>query len=79
MKLFDKSGTIIKEAFEKRERKYGFKISWGRGTIKIVENCLKQLLKELLALPKKSPEEKKLKDKFKMDNFDLIAWFVVLD
>ncbi len=40
---------------------------------------LKQLLENLLALPKKSPEEKKLEDKFKMDNFDLIAWFVVSD
>ncbi len=26
---------------------------------------------------KKTPEEKKLEDKFKPDNFDLITWFVV--
>jgi len=26
---------------------------------------------------KKSQEEKKLEDKFKPDNFDLITWFVV--
>jgi hypothetical protein len=26
---------------------------------------------------KRSPEEKKLEDKFKLDNFDLITWFVI--
>ena len=30
-------------------------------------------------LRKKSVEEKKLEDKFKLDNFDLITWFVVSD